>query len=150
VNLGNLTAILLFSAAICVSGCGRTEIGNYRGTFPVYFAGTVVDANTREPVPEFTATVSLYERPYIVRQVQTSDKEYALNVDLPTINGVSYRQGAAVIDVLGPHNEFLTLDIRAPGYAPAHIRIPKDKISIDEVNTLNLVLRPAQPNDNSR
>ena len=139
----------IVTVALFLAGC-QTQSETYRGKFPVYFTGVAINAVTGKSLEKFDVDISLYDKPLVHKTIHTSDFEYALSFDASTVNGQTCSKvgmgGLRTINALGPANESLTFFISAAGYQSKTLKISKDRVSIDQVNVLDIVLKPqSQP-----
>jgi len=143
-----VTAVLMTVLGLYATGCqSGVGVGTFKGTFDVYFTGQAIDANSGNGLKEFTVDITLGTKPCATKVVAVNGSEYCFAFKATTINGTTYFRDVGLFDyrsisVLGPSDEYLVFEITSPGYLSRKVRIPKDKIAIDQVNVTDIVLTP--------
>jgi hypothetical protein len=134
--------IAAISCAGILQGCSNYQTGTFKGTFPVYFTGVAMDANTGEGITEFGVQIALYNKPLVSKTVKTDGLEYGFTFNAPVIDGRTYMREGKEVNVLGGPEDNIMLTFRAKGYKAQNISISKDMIAIGQVNIIDFELVP--------
>jgi len=136
----------MFLALLGLAGCQcGTQVGVFKGTFDVYFTGQAIDAVSGEPIGEFAVEILPTDKVVINQTVVPNGSEYVFSFAATTINGRTYFKDTGFLNyqeasVLGSATEYITFKVSSSGYQTREYRIAKEKIRIDKVNELDIVL----------
>ena len=134
--------MVLLGLAGCQSG---TQVGAFKGTFDVYFTGQAIDGASGDSIDQFTVEIMPSDKASITKTIMPNGSEYVFSFEATTIDGRTYFKDTGFfnyseISVLGAGSEYVVLKVSCDGYKSREYRIARDKIRIDRVNTLDIVL----------